>query len=366
MPDIVRILQEPLAADAIACLVEVGTAQNFTLGAFMAAFQSSSCGLCKSSPNSETHAFAANICLLRCYRVCRLCLTQERQVFFLPLDMARECFNLRIPDRLYLAETAQAPVFEGCEWNADVTMKRWSYKTVKMISVDMAMRLTIIKHPGCSSEVQLIKNVVQDYFSSKDTPSVIAPPIRLAEGLEISGFAEAVQKTWEDKGLLIRNAKLALTTPLPYLHPKKFPVTIERGFQCEGCVRDEWADPSSSFWKDRHSRKAWLRGQVVDHFNGCESAQLIAAGGLLTILEEIKWLCSLRSVVHRYWPDTETSPQAIQDLLTLKPGQARETAHDLGCWSPESLQKIIEAGEEAVRRRKKIDEAAGNLVERGP
>jgi hypothetical protein len=98
MPGIEEVLQEPHATDAIVRMLHAGTARHFKVEDFSRAFESFSCSLCQSLQTSETDAFATDICLLRCCRVCRSCALQEREVFFLPTDMVRECFKVDLED----------------------------------------------------------------------------------------------------------------------------------------------------------------------------------------------------------------------------------------------------------------------------
>jgi hypothetical protein len=353
MPEMVKILQAPLAADAIARMVEVGSARNFTLGDFMEAFQSFPCRLCQSSsPISDTVAFAADFCLLRCHRVCRQCVMQENQIFFLPLDMAKRCFSLGDTILSNLPETARAPVLEMCEWSADLKSRRLRYRWVKVVSVNMALQKAIAKHGDLSKEEQPIKVSIYQYLSSKGIrPAVSRPIVQLAEGLEVGGFAQAVEKAWEKKHLQFRHAKVSLVTLLPYLHPKKFPVEIERGFQCEGCVRDEWKSMTASGGRQR-MRKAWLREQVVTHFNTCDTAKMIAAGYVQSMTNEIEWVFRMRSAVHYYWPNASSRPQLMHDLVTTQLGAYNRAASNLGGWNAKSLEKIMEAGKEFKKQQR--------------
>ena len=363
MPHIAKVLQEPHASNAIARMLYAGTARNFQLRAFMKAWASSSCDLCPSSQKSETDAFATEICLLRCCRVCRVCETQERTIFFLPLSMASQCFRMEIGDDMHEG-TAQAHVIrtsESIHGTGQSSVKQGRYKIVKVISTDVLMRMVIAKQYSTILPRRMeavmgnIRSLVHRYMRVRNISRASVIHIRLAKGLTIRGFGRAVDKAWEELGLSFKIAKRSLIASLPYLECKRSPVAVDRGFTCEGCFRDEQLDRNSFLQRYPRSRQVWLRGQVMNHFTECATAQAIAAGGYLTIKAEDKLLSELLFKALSYWPELDSIPQMVQRLVFTRPGEFNWTAHNFMLWHQKTLKYIIETGEDAAQRRERVE-----------
>ncbi|KAF7510638.1 hypothetical protein GJ744_006250 [Endocarpon pusillum] len=364
MPHIAKILQEPHASNAIARMLSAGTARNFQIRAFMKAWASSSCDLCPSSQKSETDAFATEICLLRCCRVCRVCETQERSIFFLPLSMASECFEMEIRDDMHEG-TAQAHVFWTSQWiygTGGSAAKQGRYKTVKVISTDVLMRMVIAKYsaiPCRKGVMKYIRDLVHKYMRVRNISGASVIHVQIAKALSIRGFGTAVEKAWEEMGLRFKTAKRSLIASLPYLESERSPIAVDRGFTCEGCFRKERLDRKSILQRYPRSSRVWLRGQVMNHFTKCATAQAIAAGDYLTIKVETKLLSELRSKACLYWRELDSIPQTVRRLVFTRPGECNRTAHKFMLWHQKSLEYVTEEGEDAVRRRERMDNLVG-------
>lgn len=354
-PHVAKILQEPHASSAIARMLHAGTARNFQIRAFMKAWASSSCDLCPSSRKSKRDAFATEICLLRCCRVCRACETQERSIFFLPLSMASQCFEMDITDDMHEA-TAQAHVLWTSEWThgtGQSPVKQGRYKTVKVISTDVLMPMVIAKYgaiPCRMGVMGYIKDLGHRYMRRRNISGASVIHVRLAKDLSIRGFGRAVERAWEEMGLSFKNAKRSLIASLPYLEPKRSPIAVDPGFTCEGCFRDERLDRKSILHRYPRSRQVWLRGQVMNHFSKCATAQAIAAGGYLTLAAEDKLLSELLYKACSYWRELDSVPQIVRNLVFTRPGEFNWTAHKFMLWHQKALRYIIEEGEDAVQQ----------------
>ncbi|ERF70569.1 hypothetical protein EPUS_07866 [Endocarpon pusillum Z07020] len=365
MPHIAKILQEPHASNAIARMLYAGTARNFQIRAFMKAWASSSCDLCPSSQKSETDAFATEICLLRCCRVCRGCETQERSISFLPLSMASQCFEMEIRDDMHEG-TAQAHVLWASEWihgTGRLPAKQGRYKTVQVISTDVLMRMVIDKYrafPCPKGFMGYIRDLVHKYMRVRNISRASVMHVRIAKALTIRGFGRAVDKAWEEMGLSFKAAKRSLIASLPYLESKGSPMAVDRGFTCEGCFRDERLDRRSFLHRYPRSRQVWLRGQVMNHFIECATAQAIAAGGYLTIKAEDKLLSELLFKACSYWREPDSVPQMVRNLVFTRPGEFNWTAHNFMLWHQKTLKYVTEKGEDVVQRRERME----NLVRR--
>jgi hypothetical protein len=172
IPSVAKISQEPLAAEAIARMLDAGTAQDFNLHDFMRAFGSYRCDVCKSLRNSSAGTFATNICLLRCHRVCVSCAMQKHEIFFLPLAMATRCFDLDCLDVANSEGAARARVPVNSNPTKGVPEQNCVYASVEIISMNAAMRLAIAKHGTSTEQLQHIKNLVQENIPSRFTRQV--------------------------------------------------------------------------------------------------------------------------------------------------------------------------------------------------
>lgn len=346
MPEIAKISEEPFAANAVAMMIRAGTARYFTPGDFMRAFETSSCDLCKGSSSLETDAFTTDICLLRCCRVCRICMIQNRKISFLPLEMAEECFDLDVRKYLPLEGVARAHVWAKVESLGREPM--FPYSTAEVISTHAVMNLAITKHGGSSNDLQAIETLVQKYISSKNIRVGRCHPIRLAEGLTISGFREAVEAAWIDKGLCYHNAKRSLITSLPYSHPKTFPPRIEPGFSCDGCTRD-----GKYYRLDKpYLPKAYLQHQLYKHVMGCQMAQDILAGVYLPLAREKELFEEVLLHLREIFEWQTDAPRALRHLIFHRPLDLKADAFMTWYWK--ALRLITEAGEAALKRKKTV------------
>jgi hypothetical protein len=91
---------------------------------------------------------------------------------------------------------------------------------------------------------------------------------------------------------------------------------------------------------------------------GCETAQSIAAGGLLTIREEVRLLGEFCGRALHYWPDQKSIPQSVLSLMDTRPGELNTTASEFMAWHSRSLMYITEVVEDAVQRRQQADRLA--------
>jgi hypothetical protein len=124
-------------------------------------------------------------------------------------------------------------------------------------------------------------DLLRKYITSQEIPRPSRQStIRLAEGLEVAGFAQAVKKVW--------NATLHCAHPyFCSLFAKTFPRAVEPGFTCGDCLRDRLR-PIQVFFrtKDLSLCQAYLRGQIATHLMECPTAQDIVNGKYLTIVAE--------------------------------------------------------------------------------
>jgi hypothetical protein len=356
MPDVKRIRPDAYAADAIGRMLLAGTAHHFTLKDFIKAFQSSSCALCPASNRPQKESFATDICLLRCCRVCRECVMQFRQIFFIPLCFAERVFDVRIRYDSRSEGMARARVFEKKEQTP--RGERNCYQEVEVITLEAAVQLAMAKHGVKPEDLQPLELILNKSLPASTSNEPGHYPIRLAKGVEIMGFSEAVDAAWADKGLECDIAKRSLIASVPYLHPNPFPGTIEMGLTCEGCRRDEWTQKAYWCWDRRLFRQAFLRTQLLDHISRCQTAKDIVAGKYFAIWQENVRMAKMREQVERYWREGDRVPEDISLFLSLRPGDFNFTASQFAEWYKRSMKFIINTAHDTLEERERMREHA--------
>jgi hypothetical protein len=359
MPQIAHILRDLHTTDAVARMIHANTARYFTPEDFMKVFQSPSCGLCRSSENSDADSFASDVCLLRCCRVCRECLAQQHEVYFLPLDTAEKWFVLKIEDHKEMEGLAQARVIEHTDW--DGSEEHYSYKSVEVISMEAATRLAVVQHRLSTPDIQPLDALLEIYLSS--LPYTVAPADILphAEGIEARGFKVAVEGAWMEKGLCLDAAKRSMLASLPYLHPNTSPGKVEPGITCGGCARDRLGSLALEYTDELPLCKVYLRKQFIKHLTRCKTAREIVGGVRFSIDEERSLISQLARPARIHWPDDVPLPEDIQALIFMDVGKFDWSARTFMQWHSKSWKYIDERGRVAAERRRRIDEIARDL-----
>lgn len=117
-------------------------------------------------------------------------------------------------------------------------------------------------------------------------------------GLEIVGFAEAVEKAWESHGLCPFAAQSCLLARLPYSHPESR--TIDHGFARQGCYRESDRGRGPYIFDNTDHLRRYLREQLINHVGQCEPAALMVSGARLPCIKETTLWRSLRSSAYKY------------------------------------------------------------------
>lgn len=369
LPDIVKIQQSIYSARAISRMYTTGTANNFRLKHFMQAFMSSECGICNDSRD-----FAVSFCPMLGCRICRGCQHNGSHQRYIPAEMAVDCLGLNEQDMMCSGGFARIPIqfFSEGEACCGQTGPLAKTRRINAIFHRSAVAMAIHKYAEYGGMLY-VKLLANDYLLKRHIGFGHEP--HAADNWIFPGFADAVRRRWKALGVCSHKLKRMLFTSLPYLDPKSYPLRIELGIRCQGCIRD-------MVYKHcvlPYSRDVWVDIEVHsnetfrDHSYTCSSAQSINKGVCLTFQAEAKLINNLIEKKEAFWPQEEKeafwpqenqAPVLVEDLTRFCPSNVRWTAKRFRAWFSKSMQRIIDIGQRDLECKRKLAEFARIYNER--